>query len=423
MELLEYLNGAVTPYHAVEAGVAYLESKGFCEQHLEEAVTAKAGGRYFVRLYGSGLVAYTVGEKYKEGGLFVAAAHTDAPCLRLKPKAELASGDYLRLDTELYGGAIMNTWLDRPLSVAGRVALRGKDAFSPVLRLVDFKRPLFVIPNLAIHMNREVNKGVEYKPQRDLLPLYGVAGDGPVAASFFTELLAKELQVEAKDILDYDLSVYCAEQACYLGVEEEFVSGPRLDNQLSCYALLKAIGEGGSADGISVAVLYDHEEIGSRSKQGADSGLLASLLERIFVALGGTKETMARACAKGFLLSVDGAHALHPNRSESYDPVNRAVMNRGVTLKINSSQRYAFDTELVAVIQMLCEQEGIPYQKFANHSDLAGGSTLGPIISSWLPMRALDLGVPMLAMHSARELAGRYDVEGLERVLRAFFTA
>ena len=171
-----------------------------------------------------------------------------------------------------------------------------------------------------------------------------------------------------------------------------------------------------------MAVLYDHEEIGSRSKQGADSGLLASLLERIFVALGGTKETMARACAKGFLLSVDGAHALHPNRSESYDLVNRAVMNRGITLKINSSQRYAFDTELVAVMQMLCEQEGISYQKFANHSDLAGGSTLGPIISSWLPMRALDLGVPMLAMHSARELAGRYDAEGLERVLRAFFT-
>lgn len=422
MELFEYLNGAVTPYHAVELGTEFLTKAGFTEQKLELPFTVERGGKYFIRVYGTGLVAYTVGESFEaEDALHLAVAHTDAPCLRVKPVAELLSGEYKRLDVEVYGGAILNTWFDRPLSLAGRVVLRGEDAYSPRLVTVDMKRPLLTVPNLAIHMNREVNKGVEYKPQRDLLPILGMLKEGESKEAYLRGLLAKELQVKEEEILDYDLTVYCAEQACYLGEEEEFISGPRLDNQLSCYALLEAISAGKRTSGICMAVLYDHEEIGSRSKQGADSALTGAVIERIYAGLGLTRETMQAAMAKSIMLSVDGAHALHPNRQDVYDPVNRATVNKGIALKINSSQRYAFDTETVAIAQVLCEEAGVLYQKVANHSDQVGGSTLGPILSSWIPMRAIDLGVPLLAMHSARELAGRKDTDFLVRFLTKFY--
>ena len=423
MELFEYLNGAVTPYHAVELGAEFLARVGFTEQKLEEPCSPERGKGYFIRVYGTGLVAYTVGEMFDpEDALHLAVAHTDAPCLRVKPMAELVSGEYKRLDVEVYGGAILNTWFDRPLSLAGRVVLRGENAYAPRLVTVDMKRPLLTVPNLAIHMNREVNKGVEYKPQRDLLPLLGMLKEGETKEAYLRGLLAKELQVKEEEILDYDLTVYCAEQACYLGEEEEFISAPRLDNQLSCYGLLEAISAGKHTAGIHMAVLYDHEEIGSRSKQGADSALTGTIIERIYAGLGVEREIMQAALAKSIMLSVDGAHALHPNRQDVYDPVNRATVNKGIALKINSSQRYAFDTETVAIAQVLCEEEGVLYQKVANHSDLAGGSTLGPILSSWVPMRAIDLGVPLLAMHSARELAGRRDVEFLLRFLTKFYS-
>lgn len=423
MELLEYLDRAVTPYQAVELGASLLEAAGFTEQRLTEPFAPERGKGYFIRVYGTGLIAYTVGEAFAaEDGLHIAAAHTDAPCLRVKPVAELLSGEYKRLDIEVYGGAILNTWFDRPLSLAGRVVLRGEEAYKPEVRSVDFHRPLLTVPNLAIHMNREVNKGVEYKPQRDLLPLLGLLQEGESKEAYVRELLAKELQVEETDILDYDLTVYCAESACFLGEREEFISAPRLDNQLSCYALLQAICAGKQKTGLHAAVLYDHEEIGSRSKQGADSALTGAVIERIYAGLGIEREKMQAALAKSLLLSVDGAHALHPNRQDVYDPVNRATINKGIALKINSSQRYAFDTETVAIVQMLCEEEGVAYQKVANHADMAGGGTLGPIISSWLPMRTIDIGVPMLAMHSARELAGKKDVEYLTRFLTRFFS-
>lgn len=423
MELFEYLNGAVTPYHAVELGAEFLAEAGFTEQKLDAPFVTEPGKGYFIRVYGTGLVAYTVGEAFSsEDALHLAVAHTDAPCLRVKPVAELVAGEYKRLDVEVYGGAILNTWFDRPLSLAGSVVLRGENAYSPRLVIVDMKRPLLTVPNLAIHMNREVNKGVEYKPQRDLLPLLGMLKENESKEAYLRGLLAKELKVKEEEILDYDLTVYCAEQACYLGEEEEFISAPRLDNQLSCYSLLEAVSTGKHTSGICMAVLYDHEEIGSRSKQGADSALTGIIIERIYASLGLSREIMQAALAKSIMLSVDGAHALHPNRQDVYDPVNRATVNKGIALKINSSQRYAFDTETVAVAQVLCEEAGVLYQKVANHSDQAGGSTLGPILSSWIPMRAIDLGVPLLAMHSARELAGRKDADYLLRFLTKFYS-
>lgn len=423
MDFFQYLNKATTPYQATEAAAAFLREAGFQEQKPEEEISPKKGGAYFIRLYGTGLFAYTVGEEFSEKDeLQLAAAHTDAPCLRVKPKAEYAAGVYQRVNVEVYGGAILNTWFDRPLSLAGKVVLRGETPYTPKTVLVDWKRPLLTVPNLAIHMNREVNKGVEQKPQRDLLPLLGMLAEGEDKEHYFTKLLAEELSVTEADILDFDLTVYCAETATLLGAREEFVSAPRLDNQVSCYALLRAIRDGKHKKGLRAAVLYDHEEIGSRTKQGADSALSALLLERIYGGLGVSREKQQQILAGGLLLSVDGAHGLHPNRQEVYDPVNRAVLNRGVVLKINSSQRYAFDTELVATVQQLCEAAGIPYQKYANHADFAGGGTLGPIISSWLPMRTIDIGVPLLAMHSARELAGKEDIEALRRLLTVYYS-
>lgn len=422
MELLEFLNKAVTPYHCVEQSAEILKQAGFTEQKLTEAFVVRPGGSYFINLYGTGLAAYAVGEEFSpEDAVVLAVAHTDSPCLRIKPKAELSDGWYKRLDVEVYGSAILNTWYDRPLSVAGRVVLRGEDALSPKTVLLDCRRPLLCVPNLAIHMNREVNKGVEYKPQRDLLPLFGMFGEGEDKERYFLQFLARELNVEEKDILNFDLSVYCPETPCYLGEREEFISSPRLDNQVSCYALVQAMKNGSHKKGIHMAVLFDHEEIGSRSKQGADSAMVGNILERIYTTLGAKKESLLRAMAKGFLLSVDGAHALHPNRPESYDPVNRAYLNKGVVFKINSSQRYAFDAEGYAILQVLCEDAGIMYQKFANHNDIVGGSTLGPILSSWVSMRAVDIGIPMLAMHSIRELAGREDVKALERLVTEVF--
>jgi len=424
MEVLQYLKEAVTPYHAVATAERMLKEAGFKEQRLEERFCPEPGGKYFISVYGTGLIAYTVGNNFVPGDeIRLAAAHTDAPCLRIKPKAELLAGKYKRLDVEVYGGAILNTWFDRPLSIAGRVALRGSSPLCPRLQTVDFSRPLLTVPNLAIHMNREVNKGTEYKPQRDLLPLLGMLKEGETGEAYLKALLAKELKVPEGDILDYDLTVYCAEEPCLLGEEKEFISGPRLDNQLSCYALLQALMETETESGIRMIVLYDHEEIGSRSKQGADSALTREVLERIYKGLGTETDRLPESLAKGMLLSVDGAHGLHPNRQDSYDPVNTAVLNKGFALKINSSQRYAYDTETVAIAQALCEEAGVSYQKVANHSDIVGGSTLGPILSGWLPMRAIDLGVPMLAMHSARELAGKDDVESLIAILKKFFCA
>lgn len=421
MEVVRYLDAAVTPYHAVNCAAASLEEAGFTEQRLDKPFTVERGRGYYIRIYGTGLLAFKIGTAFEPGEEFrIAAAHTDAPCLRVKPKGELLTGEYKRLNVEVYGGAILNTWFDRPLSLAGSVVLRSGGVYEPRSVLVDFKRPLLTVPNLAIHMNREVNKGVEYKPQRDLLPLLGMRLENEEKASYLTELLAKELKVAPKDILTYDLSVYCAEPACLLGAENEFVTGPRLDNQLSCYALLEAFCGEIQTKGISMLLLYDHEEVGSRSKQGADCALTSGVIERIYEAFGAGNGKLQEAIAKSMLLSVDAAHALHPNRQEVYDPVNYAVINKGVALKINSSQRYAFDVETVATLQLLCEEEKLPYQMVANHSDLAGGSTMGPILSSWIPMRTIDIGIPLLAMHSARELAGKKDVEYLKRLLKAF---
>ena len=305
--------------------------------------------------------------------------------------------------------------------MAGRVACKGTDIYHPEIRLVDFKRPIAVIPNLAIHFNRKVNEGIELNKQSDMLPIIGLFEESMNKDNYFLKLLAKECQVAAEDILDFDLYVYNLEEGCYIGINEEMISAPRLDNLTSCFALLSGISGEVRKNGINVAILFDHEEIGSRSKQGADSALLQMVIEKIYAALGFDKSALSDSIFNSFLFSVDVAHAVHPHHAEKYDPVNQAYFNEGIVLKLNSNQRYTFDTEAVAIAQGICEASGVKYQKFANRSDVAGGGTLGPIISGWLPMKTVDIGVPILAMHSARELMGRKDQEYLERLMAGFF--
>ncbi|MGN0504967.1 MAG: M18 family aminopeptidase [Lachnospiraceae bacterium] len=422
MTLLNYIKTATTPHQAVAAGAEFLKDKGFEELTLGQSFDIRKGGRYYLTAYGTSLLAFTIGEKTEATQEFhVAAAHTDHPCLHLKPKSEMTAGKYLKLNVEVYGGPILNTWLDRPLSIAGRVALKGEDAYHPQLRLVDFKRPVATIPNLAIHMNRKVNEGVELNKQSDMLPILGLFEEGLNKEDYFLDMLAAELGTEKEAILDFDLYAYAAEEGCLVGQAQELISSPRLDNLTSCYALLTGISEKVRENGINVAILFDHEEIGSRSKQGADSALLQMVLEKIYAALGFEHQALSDSIFNSFLFSVDVAHAVHPHHAEKYDPVNQAFMNEGIVLKINSNQRYTFDTEAVAIAQGICEAHGVKYQKFVNRSDMAGGGTLGPIISGWVPMKTVDIGVPILAMHSARELMGRKDQEYLETLMKGFY--
>lgn len=422
MDLLDYIKTATAPHQVVSEGMTLLKKNGFEELTLGSAFEVKKGGRYCLTAYGTSLIAFTIGEKTEETQHFhMAAAHTDHPCLHLKPKSEMTAGKYLKLNVEVYGGPILNTWLDRPLSVAGRVALKGKDAYHPQLRLIDFRRPIATIPNLAIHMNRKVNEGIELNKQTDLLPILGLFEEGLNKEDYFLDLLAAELNAAKEEILDFDLYAYAVEEGCYVGQAQELISSPRLDNLTSCHAILSGISERNREDGINVAILFDHEEIGSRSKQGADSALLGMVLEKIYDALGFRAQAWKDSIFNSFLFSVDVAHALHPHHAEKYDPVNQAFMNEGIVLKINSNQKYTFDTEAVAIAQGICEKHGVKYQKFVNRSDMAGGGTLGPIISGWLPMKTVDIGIPMLAMHSARELMGRRDQEYLEKLMKGFY--
>ncbi len=422
-ELIDFINKATTPYHTVEEGKKLLKNEGFTELNTREEWKLEAGGSYYVAPYATSLFAFTVGKDWKPGqNIRIGAGHTDSPGFRVKPNGEMNSNGYLKLNTEVYGGPILNTWMDRPLSIAGRVALKSKDPFKPNMKLFDIKDPVLTIPNLPIHINREVNKGIELNKQIDTIPLLAMENDKINKENYFTEYIAKQLDVSPEEILDYDIYIYNVEKPYEIGINKEFVSGPRLDNLTSVLALLKAVAKGKRSQGINLIALYDNEEIGSRSKQGADSAILNLLIEKIFTGLGAKSgEKLFNIAVDSLLISVDVAHALHPNRPEKFDPVNQAKLNNGIAIKIDSNQKYTYDTESVAIIQQICEKAGIKYQKFVNRSDVGGGGTLGPIISSWLPMKAIDLGVPLLAMHSARETMGISDQIYLEKLLFEFF--
>lgn len=417
-ELIDFIDAAGSPYHVVEkcnellGPVPLFEKKGMHEGQI-----------YCFPLYHTGAVFVAIGKNARKAPLRIVCAHTDFPCLRIKPNPIIREHGYGKLNVEVYGGLIRNTWMDRPLSIAGAVALRGKHPFTPKLQLVDVRRPLMIVPNLAIHMNRKVNEGVELKPQKDLLPLFFQNGDGDEDdTKKLLVLLAEELGISTEDILSYDLNAYPYERGCLLGCDDAFLSAPRLDNLSSVKACVDAL-HAWNGEGIRIVALFDNEEVGSRTKQGAGSTALAILLERVCWKMGLDREEYLKKVMEGFCLSVDVAHALHPNAPEKADPTNQPVLGGGTVLKVAANQSYAGDPEAFAVIAGLCEREGIPYQVFTNHSDAAGGATLGSILSAQLPMRTMDIGVPILGMHSARETMGACDQFILTRLLTSFFSA
>ncbi|MEG2058461.1 MAG: M18 family aminopeptidase [Lachnospiraceae bacterium] len=373
-KLFDLLEKSVSPFHTVSAAQEQLEAEGFQPLFMKDTWGINEGGRYFLNHNDSTLLAFTVGKNMRYGGTFhIAAGHTDFPCLHLKPRPEVVSTGYGQVNVEVYGGAILNTWLDRPLSIAGKVALRSKDLFHPEIRLLDVKDNIMTIPNLAIHMNREVNKGVELNKQTDMLPILGMIKEGLEKENYMMKYLAGKLGVTPEDILDYELFIYCAEKPCYIGIENEFISAPRLDDITSVQALVSGLIEGTNEDNINLIALFNHEEIGSGTKQGAGSLLLNTVMEKILFALGRTPEQVIESMYQSILLSVDVAHALHPNKSAKMDITNKPVLNGGFVIKEACAQTYATDCEAVAIIQQICDAKKIPYQKFVNRSDERGG--------------------------------------------------
>lgn len=419
--LFQLLENATSRFHTVKAVEEQLQKNGFERLYLKDKWQLKKGGKYMVTHHGSTLFAFTIGNDFEQGDSFrIAASHGDFPGFQIKPNAGLENGGYLQLNTEGYGGAILSTWLDRPLSVAGRVVLKSDDVFKPEVRLLDMKKPVLIIPNLAIHFNREMNKGVELRKQVEMLPIYGTASE-KLTKDAFAEAIAKALDVEKEDILDYELMVYNTDKPSFVGLEDEFVSSPRLDNLTSTQALVEGITGEQRTRGINMMIVFDHEEVGSRSKQGAASTLVATYLEKIYASLGFSGGDVTNAMEESLFMSVDVSHAYNPNYAAKYDISNRHVMNKGFAIKEASSQSYATDSEAIAIVQQICEKEGIAYQKFVNHSDSVGGGTIGAISSAMLPIRTVDIGVPLFAMHSSRETMGVKDYESLVDYIKAYY--
>lgn len=428
--LLDLLNRGKSPVQVVKYAGEYLEKKGFSACDYREPFTMVPGGKYYIQPYPTMFVALAIGENFSgettdsdgEPIIKLAMAHTDFPCFKLKSKPEYVTKGYLMTNVEPYGGMIKSTWFDRPLGLAGKVVLSGATVYQPKVVAFDSRRPLFVIPSLAPHLDRDANKGHEYDMQTEMQPIVGMLQEQCNKDRFLHEYLAKELQVEPEEILSFDLFLYNMDEATSVGLEEEFVLSPGIDNLASVAALVEGISSCHNRNGISMAVCYDNEEIGSRSKQGADSAMLTQLLERVADALQIAPDMWRRIMTRGFLLSVDGAHGLHPNYTSKGDITNEVLLGKGPVIKTSASQRYISDSEGTAILMQLCRKNDIAYQIQVNRSGMPGGQTLGPIASSYLPWQGADLGIPMLAMHSANEMASTADWEELRRLIQAFFS-
>ena len=422
--LLKFMDSSVCNFLAVDTVKKVLVANGFVEKRLEDAFTCQAGEKFFVTKNDSAIFAVTVGSKpVSETGFKIISAHSDSPCFRIKPNPEMVSGDGLvRLNTEVYGGPILYTWFDRPLSLAGRVILKGESALHPVTRLLKIDNPILVIPHLAIHFNRSVNEGNPLSKQKDMLPILTRISSSLEANNLLINYVAKSLDVSVADILDFDLFVYDTEKACVVGLNDEFVLSGRLDDLSMAHAAITAITEATDSEATCVSAIFDNEETGSGTKQGAHSPVLTNILRRVATCQGVDFDGFCRAVSKSFLISADNAHAFHPNYGEKYDPTNHPAIGGGPVIKINANCKYMTDAHSAAIFKSLCIEAGSPYQYFVNHSDVAGGSTLGNIFTGQLDIEGVDVGSPLLAMHSVRETASTDDHVNMIKVFKHFFS-
>jgi aspartyl aminopeptidase len=426
--LLQYLDVSPTPYHAVAESVRRLRVAGYSELHEGDAWKLSAGQRAYTIRNGSSIIAFSCGQKPpSESGFLAVGSHTDSPNLRIKPIADATRHGYRQLGVEVYGGVLLSTWLDRDLSLAGRVLVERDGKLSS--ELVDFARPLLRIPNLAIHLNRSVNsEGLLLNQQTHLSPILGLA---KAESPSLHQLLASEISARssstttsAEHILGYDLSLYDVQRAALSGLSSEFIHSARLDNLASCFGALSAlIHVDGDHDATRVVVLYDHEEVGSRSAQGAASPFLRQTLERIVQARGAAgAESFVRAMARSFLISSDMAHAIHPNYADRHEPAHAPLLGGGPVLKINANQSYATDGIGSARFAQLCRAADVASQQYVVRSDMPCGSTIGPISAAELGLATVDIGSPLLSMHSIREMAASSDVTSLARLLEEYFS-
>ena len=423
--LLRFMDASPCNFWAVNTAIEMLEAAGYHRRNLAAPMTdIIAGEKFYVTKNDSAIFAVRVGhESPATSGFKVVAAHSDSPCFRIKPHAAMLSHDGLvRLNTEVYGGPILYTWFDRPLSLAGRVILKGKDALHPITRLLKIDKPLLTIAHLAIHFNRAVNEGNPLSRQNDMLPIITRVNDVLEADGMLINLIAESLGVQAGEIIDFDLMLYDCQPACVFGLHDEFISSGRLDDLSMVHAALTALTESTDERVTCVAAIFDNEETGSGTKQGAASPVLATLLQRIVEAQGGGTDEMARAIAQSFMISADNAHAYHPNYPGKYDPTNHPALGSGPCVKINANCKYMTDAHSAAIFKSLCDEAGVPCQYFVNHSDVAGGSTLGNIFTAQMDIEGVDVGNPLLAMHSARETAAVADHLHMIDVMKHFFS-
>lgn len=412
--LLNFLDASPVNFCAAKNIADELENAGYRRIDPAQPIPqVEAGDKLYAMKNDSSVYAFEIGsEPLSEAGFHMICAHCDSPTFRIKPNAEMiCEGGIVKLNTEVYGGPIMSTWFDRPLTLAGRVLLRGDDAMHPETRLLHIRRPLLQISNLAIHFNRQVNDGVKLSKQKDVLPIIAIINDELERNGLLLRTIAEELFVEQNDILDFDLYLADATPACTFGLHNEFISSGRLDDLSMCYSGLEALLKSRPSKVTKVLAIFDNEETGSQTKQGAGSPFLASLLQRIATAQSGSDEAFFQAVERGFMISADNAHAWHPNYSDKYDPTNHPMLGGGPVIKFNAAQKYASDAASAAIFAELCREAGVPCQRFVNHSDVAGGSTLGNILASSIPIQGVDMGAAILAMHSCRETGSVDDYE------------
>ncbi len=408
--LLEYIKRSPTAFHACDTAANILSDSGYTELYEGDEWELSEGEKYFVRRNGSSLIAFSAPQNCANG-FMITASHSDSPCLKIKDNATLSDSVYTRLSSEVYGGPIYSTWLDRPLGVAGRVSIKTEKGIE--IKLVDSKAPCVIIPNVAIHMNREINTGFKFNASVDLIPLF----DSNCPQRSFKNYIAELADVKESDILASDLYVY----NCQDGVEwNSFISAPRLDDLQCAFSALTAFLLKKEASSTSVYALFDNEEVGSQTKQGAASTLLCDTLERISKAKGADCK---RAIARSFMVSCDNAHAIHPNHPEYSDKNHTVKINGGVVIKYNANQKYTSDGISAAIFKLICEKADVPYQMYCNRADMPGGSTLGSIANTQVSLNTVDIGIAQLAMHSSFETAGSLDTAYMIRALTELYSS
>ena len=414
-KLLDFIEKSPTAFQAVDEMQKRLTENGFEVLSEKEYWKLIPGGKYLVTRNNSALIAFCIPEK--ESRVFhIMASHSDSPSFKIKENPEIkVDNRYVKLNVEKYGGILMAPWFDRPLSVAGRVIIRRNGGLKE--KLINIKRDLVMIPNLAIHMNREANNGVSYNPQKDLQPLFAVGNTDRT----LLEIIAEQTGVKKEDIISHDLFLYNRMPGTIWGADKEFVSSARLDDLQCAFASMEGLLRAQNHESIAVHCVMDNEEVGSGTKQGAASTFLKDTLLRINMGLGRTYEEYLMTLAGSFMVSADNAHALHPNYTDKTDPTNHPVLNKGIVIKFNANQKYCTDAVSAAIFKELCTKAGVPYQTFVNRSDIAGGSTLGNISNTQVPMNTVDIGLPQLAMHSPYETAGVKDTEYLVRAAEELF--